>query len=238
MNDIKLSERLALIASLVRGGSAADIGTDHGFVPLFLMREGVCEKLILTDVNEGPLRKAEENIRLFGLDPALFDLRLGSGLSVLRPGETRTVIIAGMGGELIASILAEDLPKTRTFGRFVLQPRTRAGELRRWLDGNAFVITDERLARERGRICQVICASPKGAEDARGEDTEVFAAPSDYEYPPFLLSLRDPLAAEYIAREKARLKRQLQEVGKARSAASASAAEVRLTLLLDKLDSL
>ncbi|MBR0139433.1 MAG: SAM-dependent methyltransferase, partial [Firmicutes bacterium] len=199
MNKLNLSERMTLLASLVRGRSAADIGTDHGFVPVFLLREGLADRVILTDINRGPLEKARKNIEDLGLSKELTDLRLGPGLTVLEKGEVDTVIIAGMGGELIASILAEDLEKSRSFGFYVLQPRSRENVLRQWLDDNNFYVTDERLVREKGRICQVICASPEG-------EGEVFKDPTDYIYPPMLMASDEPIAREYFEREKKRLK--------------------------------
>jgi len=172
LSNIRLSERMAALARLASGGAAADIGTDHGFVPIFMVQNGLCGRAVLSDINEGPLKKAEENISASGLDPELFDLRLGGGLSVLEDGEVDSVIIAGMGGELIASILGEDIQKSRSFKTFVLQPRTRAEVLRRWLDVNGFAVTGEFLVRERGRICQIIRAMPVEPSGVLFDNTE------------------------------------------------------------------
>ena len=172
MSNIRLSERMAALARLASGGAAADIGTDHGFVPIFMVQNGLCGRAVLSDINEGPLKKAEENIAASGLDHKLFDLRLGGGLSVLEDGEVDHVIIAGMGGELIASILGEDIRKSRSFKNFVLQPRTRAEVLRRWLDENGYAVTGEFLVRERGRICQIIRAVPVEPSSIVFDNTE------------------------------------------------------------------
>ena len=99
--ELKLSERLQMMADAVaEGAAAADIGTDHGYLPIWLACNKRCRRVILSDINHGPLRKAQENIQNY-LPDFPFDLRQGSGISVLDPGDADTVIIAGMGGNLI-----------------------------------------------------------------------------------------------------------------------------------------
>ncbi|MCF0150244.1 MAG: SAM-dependent methyltransferase [Firmicutes bacterium] len=184
--DILLSPRLELIAQLVKGNIAADIGTDHGFVPIRLLLSGKCQQVILADINEGPLQKAKENLQAYSISPDMAPLRLGSGLQVLSPYEADTVIIAGMGGELIAEILAEEPAKNETFARFILQPRTKEAVLRRWLLENGFYITDERLVEERDRICQVLVAEPvmRASEEA-AICAERIRDGFELQYPPF-----------------------------------------------------
>ena len=112
---IKLSERLETIANLIdKNETMADIGTDHGFLPVALWERGICKKIILSDVNIGPLEKASENIHT--TNPGIqFDLRLGNGLETILKGEVTTLVIAGMGGVLITEILAADLQKSKSF---------------------------------------------------------------------------------------------------------------------------
>ena len=164
----------------------ADIGTDHGFLPLSCVQKGIVPFAIAGDVNPGPLEKARENMRLSGIDPALCPLRLGSGLSVLAPGEVSTVVIAGMGGELIADILAKEPEICRSVRRFILQPRTRSGELRTWLWQNGWRIAEEHLVREKRRICQILCI-----EEGQQEP---------YRFPEIPES-EDPLMMEFLDRE-------------------------------------
>lgn len=183
---------MQMLADLVAGRSCADVGTDHGLIPIWLEKSGRCDKLILTDIAEGPLGKARQNIEAFG--SSLSDLRLGAGLKPLEKGEADTVIIAGMGGELIASILTADLEKTRSFRRFVLQPRSREGALRAALEAAGLPITGEHLVCEAGRVCQVIVCEPSSAFG------ETFEAPEDYEIAPLLFEARDPLLAELVER--------------------------------------
>ena len=111
----KLSDRLQLIADqITKGETMADIGTDHGFLPINLWETGICSKVIMTDISEPSLRKAKgyAGAYQFGSD---MDFRVGNGLQVLDKGEVDTVVIAGMGGILMTEILGEDLDKSRGY---------------------------------------------------------------------------------------------------------------------------
>ena len=114
-------------------------------------------------------------------DLSFVEVRLGSGLEPIERGEADSVVIAGMGGELIRDILAADITKSRSFKRFVFQPRRRAGVLRRYLAENGFYITDERVCVENGHYCQIIAA-----ECPKPESFELFASDLDYDYAPML----------------------------------------------------
>lgn len=157
---IKLSDRLELIANLIeKNETMADIGTDHGFLPIALWERGICKKLILSDVNKGPLEKARDNIKStnIGFD---FDLRIGNGLETILPGEVSTLVIAGMGGVLIAEILAADLEKSKSFKKIILQPRNGQSKLRYWLLTNGFNIIKEELVKEGLYICEILVVKP------------------------------------------------------------------------------
>ena len=157
---IKLSERLELIANLIdENETMADIGTDHGFLPVSLWERGICKKIILSDVNKGPLEKASQNIK--ATNPGIeFDLRLGNGLETILSGEVSTLVIAGMGGVLITEILAADLEKSKSFKKIILQPRNGQSKLRYWLLTNGFDIIKEELVKEGLYICEIIVAKP------------------------------------------------------------------------------
>jgi tRNA (adenine22-N1)-methyltransferase len=157
----KYTERIKRLASCVaRGERVADIGPDHGYLGIWLARQGVTDQVIMTDIAEGPLAIARRNAEEYGG----FDFRLGDGLAPLEPGEVDTVVIAGMGGETIIGILAADIEKTRSFPKYVLQPRTKAELLREWLTSAGFRITAEDTVPERGRPCEIIVASVKRCE--------------------------------------------------------------------------
>ncbi|MDR0424815.1 MAG: class I SAM-dependent methyltransferase [Clostridiales Family XIII bacterium] len=160
---LRLNDRLEAICSCVpAGGVVADIGSDHGFLPVALYERGISAAVIVSDAKTGPLDRARENISRLA-PGAAFDFRLGDGLEVLGRGEADTVIIAGMGGLLIQRLISADLDKALSVRRFVLQPRNAPDALRRWLCGNGFRLVDERLAREGRFICEIMAAVPAGA---------------------------------------------------------------------------
>lgn len=191
---IQLTPRLAAIAKEIKPGETlADIGTDHGFLPIALWEQRICPHVILTDVNEGPLYRAEENCRQ-RYPEQRFDLRLGNGLQVLEPSEVDVVTIAGMGGILMTEILGEDLEKSWSFKRLILQPRNNIGLLRHWLYDHCFSITGEQLVREGRFICEVLTVVPieKASLLSLGSDC------IEWQYPRRLLEFIGPLTKEYL----------------------------------------
>lgn len=196
---IKLSHRLQKIADLIQPGeTVADIGTDHGFLPMALWEAGISPHVILSDINSGPLEKARENIVKY-FPETEFDVRLGSGLSAIHPGEVDAVVIAGMGGLLISEILGEDLDKTCTFKRIILQPRNAQDKLRAWLRGNGFSIYDESLVREGKYLCEIIAVLPGNAEYCPGNESDLTGeSEMDLEISPVLFKKQDPLLVEFI----------------------------------------
>ena len=134
---VNLSERLMIIAEQIKKNEiAADIGTDHGFLPMYLADESICPKVILADVSTGSLDKAKSTVRELlkareeagcPLDPAIFDFRLGDGIKVLAPGEADVIVIAGMGGILISEILAGNRETAHRARRIIMQPRNGSG---------------------------------------------------------------------------------------------------------------
>ncbi|HWQ79214.1 MAG TPA: class I SAM-dependent methyltransferase, partial [Anaerovoracaceae bacterium] len=189
---IKLSKRLQKIADLIEPGeSVADIGTDHGFLPIALRESGKSPHVILSDINLGPLEKARGNIEKY-LSGEQLDIRIGSGIQTLKSAEVDVVVIAGMGGLLIAEILGDDPEKSKTYAKLILQPRTAQEKLRKWLLENGFSIIDEALVRERKYLCEVIVAVPS-AEPVKIKPDEI-----DLEISPILFLKNDPLLVEFI----------------------------------------
>lgn len=157
---IKLSDRLNAIAKEIKNGeSIADIGTDHGLLPMYLWENSISPKVILSDINEGPLEKARANAKRLcgGFD---FDMRRGSGIETLDYDEVYAVVIAGMGGILITEILEKDIDKSRSFEKLILQPRNKKGFLRYFLLNNGFEIKREKLVREGDFICNILTVRP------------------------------------------------------------------------------
>lgn len=206
-----LTKRLEAIAEIIEEGETmADIGTDHGYLPMYLSKEGICPHVIMTDVSKGSLKKAKENCE--DICPGeTFDLRLGNGLKILEENEVDDVVIAGMGGVLISDILGKDMDKSKAFKKIIMQPRTAQGRLRHWLIKNGFAITGEKLVREGRFICEIITAS-YGEVD---EDMKLEDGPDSifWEMPIWLAKSGDPLVQEFIERKIERENRILTSMG-------------------------
>lgn len=159
---MKLTDRLLKIASLVSyGKKIADIGTDHGYIPVYLLKEGKVPFAVLADVNKGPLDNARKEVIQNNLLDKV-DLRLGSGIEVLEVGEIEEIIIAGMGGILISELLEAKKQVAHNVEKLILQPMQAQEELRRYLLNNGYEILEEVLVREDFRIYEIIVAKYTG----------------------------------------------------------------------------
>lgn len=194
---LRLGRRLGCIVEMAgKGRVVADIGSDHGLVPLFMCSEGLAARAILTDIAEGPLERSEENLlRHFPGCQNMAEFRLGAGLGPLEEGEADIIIIAGMGGETIAEIIEDDVPKASSATRLVLQPRTMCAQLRKRVTEMGFFITDERLAEENGRIAEMFALSARVKD---GDKVQRFTDSVDFIIPPLLFEKRDPLLSDFI----------------------------------------
>ncbi|NLY08663.1 MAG: SAM-dependent methyltransferase [Tissierellia bacterium] len=149
-----LSSRLTkLINAVGEGESVADIGTDHGYLPWELMKK--CSKVIATDISEQCLQKSISRSG-FTESKEEPEHRIGDGLSPISYGEVDNVVIAGMGGLLIISILDADLEKAKSFGKLILQPMNASDTLRKWLVGNGFSIIGEDICFDDSRYYEII----------------------------------------------------------------------------------
>lgn len=150
---MELTPRLQAIADQVPQGAVfADIGTDHAYLPVWLLLNGRIDRAIAADLREGPLSRARETAEQHGVTGKV-SFRLCDGLTGIEEGETDVVAIAGMGGETIAAILAA-APWTRNC-KLLLQPMTSFPDLRFWLQQNGYVIKNERIVREGNRLYSI-----------------------------------------------------------------------------------
>ena len=158
--NLKLTARMQIIADFINEEDVvADVGTDHGYIPLWLVLNKKCKRAILTDVNQGPLDKAKANSEKYLANKGMIDMRLGSGIEVLEYSEADAVIIAGMGGLLIRDILSQNQKKTSSIKKFILQPRNNSYELRKWILStlSGYRITEERIVKEGKKFSEVFC---------------------------------------------------------------------------------
>lgn len=191
MKQIKLSPRLAEIASLIPpGSSVVDVGTDHGYIPVFLAQTGTYGALAASDINPGPLKNARQSASTYGVSGNI-RFELCSGLAFQGSEQYRTVIISGMGGELIASIL-ESAPWTKLGRTLILQPNSKIDDLNRWLHENGYHVTDARLIMEHRKFYQILSVS--------GGRTEAILTHAEFLVHPVYVQRKDPLLPEYLDR--------------------------------------
>ena len=192
-----LTERLAAIANEIeKGESVADIGTDHGYLPMYLTKEEISPKVIMADISKGSLNKARRNCREL-MPEVKFDFRNGNGLRVIKKGEVDVIVIAGMGGNLICDILGRDLGKAKSCKKLILQPRTAQGRLRAWLVRKGFDIVNEQLVREGRFICEIITAVPGEPRESIKLNLEPESI--KWEMPHWVANLKNPLVNEFIS---------------------------------------
>ena len=188
---MKLTDRLLKIASLVDNGKRiADIGTDDGYIPVYLLNQNKIQYAILGDVNKGPLENARKEVTRNKLQDKV-DLRLGSGIEVLKENEVDEIIIAGMGGMLINNLLKANEKIAHTTEKLILQPMQAPEELRMFLYQNGYKILDEHLVREEHRLYEIIVCKYEGLEPQEID-------PIYYEIGLKLIQNNDPLLNDFI----------------------------------------
>ena len=193
--ELSLQPRLALLASLVpKGAVLADVGTDHGYIPVYLRQKGLIDRAIASDIGCEPLDHARRTAEEYGIDG--IDFRLCAGLDAIAPEGCDTILIAGMGGETIRDILAA-APWTRD-GRhtLLLQPQTKLEELRLWLCESGCTVTREHLVRDKGKLYVVMVVTAG----------ERFTPSAEQLYGGLALE-REALYGDYLAHQIMRLRR-------------------------------
>ena len=159
---VPISNRLLLCAEFVpRGTRAADIGTDHGYLAVYLLREGICPFVTAADLREQPLQKARENAARFGVSENM-QFFLSDGLQSIPPGAADTIIMAGMGGDLMVRILEAAPWVCDARYTLILQPQSAGQALRQYLAGHGFLIEREALAQD-GHFLYTVLRARKGA---------------------------------------------------------------------------
>lgn len=186
-----ISKRLLCCASMIQPGSrVADIGTDHGYLGIYLLQSGAARHVIACDLRKDPLENARRNAKLFGVDGEM-ELRLSDGLEKILPDEVDTVVMAGMGGDLIQKILSQCPWRKREGLQFILQPQSAGNVLRRWLCEDGFEIQREEPVQD-GHFLYTVMDIRQGEPAPLTPGTE-YASPA-------LLASGSPLVGNYLAR--------------------------------------
>lgn len=197
--NVALDDRLLSVASFVRPGDAViDVGTDHAYLPVYLLEAGIATRALATDINQGPLNNARETVAAYGLENAI-STALANGLDGAEDFGADTVMICGMGGELIADIIDRAPFVKDSHIRLILQPMTFGDHLRSYLLSHGFNILDEALSTDNGKLYFCICAEYDGIV-REYSDVELLIGRHSLE------RRDDPLRAPMIEREIRRLK--------------------------------
>lgn len=197
MEELNISNRLRYIAGLIpKGSTVADIGTDHGYLPIFLVKNGISNKVTAMDVRKGPLQKAENNIKVFGVDKQI-SLRLSDGLTALEQGEVDVVTISGMGGRLIQSILLKGLDKLTKQTKLILSPQSEIRDFRLFLRNQGFLVLKEHMLEEEGQYYVIIECVYMGDS----YDTKVMEE-TEFRYGRQLLLAQNKSLKAYLLKEK------------------------------------
>ena len=149
---MELSKRLQAVADLVSEYmTVADVGTDHGYIPIYLIQTKKIQKAIAMDINTGPLLRATEHIKEYGLEERI-ETRQSDGVKNIKVGECDCVVIAGMGGALTIKILEEGEPLIRHLQEFVLQPQSESSKVRAYLNAKGYKVVAENMVYEDGKF--------------------------------------------------------------------------------------
>ena len=193
---IRISDRLRIVAHMCdKGAVVADIGTDHGYLPIYLVQEGIAPSAIGMDLRKGPLEKAKKHI----CDNCLEDriqTRLSDGLEKLSKNEADIITICGMGGRLIADIVTKGKDVITQNTILVVSPQSEVGEFRHFLVSQGFEIEDEQMLKEDGKYYFIIKCR-KSEESVCSEFSE-----TQYQYGWKLLDSKDKTLYEYLIKEK------------------------------------
>lgn len=210
---IKLSKRMKAVASMVTPGNIlADVGTDHGYVPIALVQRKKIPKAIAMDINKGPLQRACEHITENKLEDYI-ETRLSDGVEKLQAGEADTILIAGMGGELVIHILTEGEEVCRNAKELVLQPQSELQKVRKFLRENKYKLVDEDMVIEDGKYYPMMKVVPV-EEDSFWEAIPEEAIRACYLYGPLLLKNGNPSLRKFLVKQHKQLTKILKELEK------------------------
>lgn len=148
MKELRISKRLKTAADMViAGNTAADIGTDHAYLPIYLIGSKRADYVYACDIRKEPLKRAQNHIRMYGMQDKI-EVRLSDGLCALEKGEMDTIVICGMGGKLMQKILFEGMDRLTSGMQLILSPQSEIRNFRYFLDKAGIAVTDEEMVME------------------------------------------------------------------------------------------
>lgn len=189
---MELSNRLEAVARLLsKDLVVADVGTDHGYIPIYLIETGKCKNAFAMDINAGPLLRAKGHIAEHGLEKQI-EVRQSDGVKALNVGECDSVIVAGMGGALAIKIMEEGKTIFKSLKEFVLQPQSELEKVRLYLCENAYRIVDEDIVFEDGKFYPMMKVVNEQSESYR--DVE-------FRFGKLLLKQQHPVLKAFLDKE-------------------------------------
>lgn len=204
---LNIGPRLSCVAGMVRRHrKTVDIGTDHAYIPAYLVMNGMSENVLACDIGKKPLENAAKTLREYSLEDKIM-LRISDGLKEVSPDEAQEIIICGMGGTLMSDILADAEWIKRDGIHLILQPMTHSEDVRRYLCNNGFIITEEKCVIDTGRVYCCISADYEGKVYDTEEGFYYFGE----------LPKNDEVSKLYVDRQLHRVKTKLDALIKAGS---------------------
>lgn len=199
----QISKRLERVASFVpQGARLVDVGSDHAYLPIYLVKEGRIDSAIAGEVVQGPYDSARKNVAEHALDQQI-EVRLANGLAAFDISDKMdTLVIAGMGGRLISEILEQDLEKLESMRRLILQPNNREETLRIWLSEHGFQLVAEEILTESGKIYEILVVE-------RGQMT---LTPQELRFGPYLLQEKSSIFLAKWQKELEKLSHALKQI--------------------------
>ena len=215
------------VAAMVTPGRrcVCDVGCDHGYVSIYLVQQGISERVLATDVRKGPLSQAQENIRDAGLE-AYIETRLSDGLKQIKPGECDAMVCAGMGGKLMVQILEDGMETVNSMEELVLQPQSDLEFFRNWLFHHDFVMVAENMVLEDGKYYPMMKVRRGTPPAEQGESLSL-------KYGGCLLAEKNEVLVQYLLWQRGlqmQIRRQVEE-----KAAATDEAQNRRTSRLQEI---
>ena len=200
---MELSKRLTAVAGLVtEGASVADIGTDHGYIPIYLIEQNLSPKVIAMDINKGPLERARIHIAGYGMSDRI-ETRLSDGLAAVKPKEVEEMIVAGMGGGLVIHILEEGKQIVSTLKGCILQPQSEIQKVREYLVEHGFRFEAEDMVEEDGKYYPMMRVGPLLLKNKN---------PILYEYLKREIRIREDILLGLAGKDGERIKERMTEI--------------------------
>lgn len=190
---VKLSERLQAVADLITPGlRVSDVGCDHGYLSIYLMQNKIAQSVIASDVRTGPLSKASENINIYEMADKI-DLRLSDGLMMIDPGEVDSIVMSGMGGNLMMDIIKRGEDVVSEARELILQPQSEIASVRHFLQDNGWVIISESMVCEDYKFYPMM----KAVKGEMKWDKEVY-----FVYGKVLIREKNPVLHQFLIQEE------------------------------------